>query len=112
MTTETTAPATETSPARLLDRLGSSVRLVAAFGSPWRVRILAVIAEIGETSPREIAAELDGPLGTVAYHVRVMARAGLLELRAEERVRGAVRHVYGLAPAGVEAVTFLETFAG
>ena len=37
-------------------------------------------------------------LGSVAYHVRTLLTAGVVELAEEGRVRGAVEHFYALVP--------------
>src|SRR3954451_7872747 len=66
-------------------------RFVKAMSHPLRVRILARLAE-RTASPHELAEWLAPPLGTVAYHVRPLRRLGLIELRRETRVRGAVQH--------------------
>jgi DNA-binding transcriptional ArsR family regulator len=72
-------------------------RYVKAMSHPLRVRILARLAE-RTASPNELAEWLDAPLGTVAYHVRTLRRLGLIELRRETRVRGAVQHHYRALP--------------
>jgi DNA-binding transcriptional ArsR family regulator len=72
-------------------------RFVKAMSHPLRVRILARLAE-RTASPNELAEWLDAPLGTVAYHVRTLRRLGLIELRRETRVRGAVQHHYRALP--------------
>src|SRR4051812_49567532 len=72
-------------------------RFVKAMSHPLRVRILARLAE-RTASPNELAEWLDAPLGTVAYHVRTLRRLGLIELRREKRVRGAVPHHYRALP--------------
>jgi DNA-binding transcriptional ArsR family regulator len=59
------------------------------------VRILSAL-ERRTASPSELAAELDVPLGTVSYHVRRLAGAGLIKLVREARRRGAVEHYYRL----------------
>jgi DNA-binding transcriptional ArsR family regulator len=72
-------------------------RYVKAMSHPLRVRILARLGE-RTASPNELAEWLDAPLGTVAYHVRTLRRLGLIELRRETRVRGAVQHHYRALP--------------
>lgn len=49
-------------------------------------------------SPTQMARFLGGTLGSIAYHVRTLAAAGILVLADEGRVRGAVEHFYALAP--------------
>jgi DNA-binding transcriptional ArsR family regulator len=45
-------------------------------------------------SPSEIAEEIDAPLGNVSYHVRFLARVGMIELAATKPRRGAIEHYY------------------
>lgn len=68
-------------------------RLVKGLAHPLRIHILRVL-EDRVASPSEIAAELDAPLGNVSYHVRFLARMGLIELSSTEPRRGAVEHYY------------------
>ncbi|HLI59479.1 MAG TPA: winged helix-turn-helix domain-containing protein [Solirubrobacteraceae bacterium] len=68
-------------------------RLVKGLAHPLRISILRVLEE-RTASPSEIAEEIDAPLGNVSYHVRFLARLGLLELVRTEPRRGAVEHYY------------------
>jgi DNA-binding transcriptional ArsR family regulator len=68
-------------------------RYVKAMSHPLRVRILAMLGE-RKASPKQLAGWLGTSLGTVAYHVRTLERAGLVELVDETRVRGAIEHHY------------------
>jgi len=45
-------------------------------------------------SPVLLAAKLDQPLGTIAYHVRTLYDLGLLELVSTRQRRGATEHYY------------------
>jgi DNA-binding transcriptional ArsR family regulator len=67
--------------------------LYRALAHPLRGRILAA-AGAGTTSPVELARELDEPLGVVSYHVRVLAKTGLLEPAGTSPRRGALQHHY------------------
>lgn len=67
--------------------------LVKAMSHPLRMRVFTILAQ-REASPSEIAAELDEPLGNVAYHVQVLNKLGCLELVKTTPVRGAVEHHY------------------
>ena len=60
---------------------------------PLRARIFEVLRE-REASPRELADELDAPLGVTAYHVRRLADLGLIALVRETRRRGSIEHHY------------------
>jgi DNA-binding transcriptional ArsR family regulator len=68
-------------------------RLVKGLAHPLRIQILRAL-ENRVASPSEIAIELGAPLGNVSYHVRFLARVGLIELAGTEPRRGAVEHYY------------------
>ena len=68
-------------------------RLVKGLAHPLRIEILRVL-EDGQASPSEIAERIGAPLGNVSYHVRFLARIGLIELCATRPRRGAVEHYY------------------
>lgn len=66
---------------------------------PVRDRIVEVMRAYGRPiSPTQIARITGGTLGSVAYHVRTLNGAGVIVLADEGRVRGAVEHLYALAP--------------
>jgi DNA-binding transcriptional ArsR family regulator len=68
-------------------------RLVKGLAHPLRIHILRVL-ENRVASPSEIAEEIGAPLGNVSYHVRFLARVGLIELTSTKPRRGAVEHYY------------------
>jgi DNA-binding transcriptional ArsR family regulator len=68
-------------------------RLVKGLAHPLRIHILHALQD-RVASPSEIAEELEAPLGNVSYHVRFLARVGLIELAGTEPRRGAVEHYY------------------
>lgn len=68
-------------------------RLVKGLAHPLRIHILRVLQD-RVASPSEIADELQAPLGNVSYHVRFLARVGLIELASTQPRRGAVEHYY------------------
>jgi DNA-binding transcriptional ArsR family regulator len=68
-------------------------RLVKGLAHPLRIAILRVL-EDRTASPSQIAEEINAPLGNVSYHVRFLARLGLLELAETRPRRGAVEHYY------------------
>jgi DNA-binding transcriptional ArsR family regulator len=68
-------------------------RLVKGLAHPLRIHILRVL-EDRVASPSEIAEEIEAPLGNVSYHVRFLARVGLIELASTAPRRGAVEHYY------------------
>ncbi len=70
-------------------------RLAAAMTHPTRLRTMTALAERTAT-PREIAEEIDEPVNNVAYHVKILAKLGCVEL-IETRPAGGGRvaeHVY------------------
>ncbi len=68
-------------------------------------------------SPTQLQRALpDQSLGSVAYHMRVLASAGVIELAEETKVRGAIEHHYALvadvAEDFVDPVSRLQTLCG
>jgi DNA-binding transcriptional ArsR family regulator len=63
---------------------------------PLRVSILEVLSlDGGRTlSPKDLSLELQAPLSTINYHVTQLTESGLLRLRGERQVRGAIEHFY------------------
>jgi DNA-binding transcriptional ArsR family regulator len=57
------------------------------------VRILNILDQ-RTASPSELADELELPLGNVSYHVRMLARLGMVRLVARKQRRGATEHFY------------------
>src|SRR3954452_24894891 len=72
-------------------------RDVKALSHPLRVRILAILEE-RTASPVQLADQLGASLGVVSYHVRTLARLGLVKLVRPTPVRGAVEHQYRAKP--------------
>jgi DNA-binding transcriptional ArsR family regulator len=68
-------------------------RLIKALSHPLRMRVLLRL-DRRVASPVELARELGEPLGTVAYHTRVLADLGCVELVRTEPRRGAIEHYY------------------
>ncbi len=68
-------------------------RLVKALAHPVRVQILSSL-EDRVASPSRLAEEIGAPLGTVSYHVRILAGLGLIELVDRKQRRGAIEHYY------------------
>lgn len=75
------------------NRYISDPAIAKALTHPLRVSILGILEE-RTASPREIADELDAPLGVVSYHVRQLARSGLAKLERTRQRRGALEHYY------------------
>jgi DNA-binding transcriptional ArsR family regulator len=69
--------------------------LFTALGHPLRRRILREMVGVsGETSPRQLATELDEPLSALSYHVRVLAECGAIRLVRTKQIRGSTQHFY------------------
>jgi DNA-binding transcriptional ArsR family regulator len=68
-------------------------RLVKALAHPVRIQILSSL-EDRVASPSRLSEELEVPLGTVSYHVRILAELGLIELVDRKQRRGAIEHYY------------------
>lgn len=77
---------------------------MAALSDPVRLRLLSLVASVGEVC----SCNLEGPLGksqpTISHHTRILAAAGLIVgekrgkwtwWRAEPRQLGAIRKVLG-----------------
>lgn len=64
---------------------------------PVRIRILQAFLGERELTTAQLAAEMgDIPPGRIYRHVTLLADAGVLEVKSERRVRGAVERSYGL----------------
>jgi DNA-binding transcriptional ArsR family regulator len=77
-------------------------KVMRAASHPVRVTALAAFSQ-GEFSPIELSRALDHSewtLGVIAYHVRVLAATGLIELAGTIQRRGAIEHVYALTRKG------------
>ncbi|MFL5899758.1 MAG: ArsR/SmtB family transcription factor [Solirubrobacterales bacterium] len=72
---------------------------LTALAHPIRLAVLTM-AEEQPISASEAAVALGEPLGTVAYHVRVLHTAGLIELVSEERKRGSIESFYRSTSSG------------
>lgn len=64
-----------------------------ASGHPVRLRMLSLLTG-AELSATEVAQELGLTHANASYHLRVLERAGLLEIASEERVRGGLAKRY------------------
>jgi hypothetical protein len=66
---------------------------------PTRDQIVDAMRSFGEPiSPTRLADVTGHTLGSVAYHVRTLLAAGVVQLADERRVRGAIEHLYALVP--------------
>jgi DNA-binding transcriptional ArsR family regulator len=83
-----------------------------------RDQILEAMVTYGRPiSPAQLQRVLsDQSLGSVAYHMRVLASAGVIELADEMRVRGAIEHYYAVvadvAAEFVDPISRLQTLCG
>src|SRR5215203_6743296 len=68
-----------------------------ATAHPVRVQILRVLGE-RIASPKQIAAITGDPVGTVAYHARVLLDFDYVELAKTQARRGATEHFYKAKP--------------
>jgi DNA-binding transcriptional ArsR family regulator len=68
-------------------------RFGKALSHPLRMRALTILNQ-RVASPSELAEELGEPLGSVAYHVRMLLDLGFVELVKTTPRRGAVEHHY------------------
>lgn len=68
-------------------------RLLKAISHPVRWRIMQLLLE-RVASPVQLSREIDQPLGTVSYHVRVLVESGCVELARTRPRRGATEHFY------------------
>lgn len=84
--------------------------LLRALGSPVRIAIVREIEGAGESCPTELSERLGESVKVVAYHVRKLADAGVIELRGTDRRRGGVQHWYASRFPGlvgrIEAAVF------
>jgi DNA-binding transcriptional ArsR family regulator len=73
----------------------TDTQTVKALSHPLRVQILRLLEE-KDASPVEIATTLGLPVNRVSYHMRQLARFGLIKLVKRTPRRGAVEHHYRL----------------
>ena len=79
----------------LADRIAlTQPRQVRALGHPLRNTILGLLHERAATV-NELAEALGRPKSTVAYHVKVLTEAGLLQIVRTRRVRAIQERFYG-----------------
>lgn len=83
--------------------------VLGALGHPVRVRVIRHFDENVKLSPSRLHDAMpDVSLGTLAYHVRQLAGAGLLERAGRIPRRGAVEHLYLLTATGATMAALLE----
>lgn len=76
-------------------REGDEVKRGRALGHPCRVAILECLNSNGGMAPADLAKELRADLSNLSYHVRVLAKAGLIEEAGREPgMRGGPKTIY------------------
>lgn len=91
------------------DRLVSLWEALSAGGHETRIRILLAAREHGpKISPASLAEPTGETLNRLSYHVRILAKAGLLVARGGRPVRGAYEHFYTLSPQGERLVAIID----
>ncbi|MGY0235425.1 ArsR/SmtB family transcription factor [Longispora urticae] len=76
------------------ERLVAGPAQFKALGHPVRQRILSTL-DGRESTLRDLSVALDAVRGTIAYHLRVLREAGLVEVVRTRRVQGGVEQYYG-----------------
>jgi DNA-binding transcriptional ArsR family regulator len=91
------------------DATAELARALRALGHPVRIRLLSQAEEGIKLSASKAREWVPGvSLGTLAYHVRCLAEAGLLRNAGLVPRRGAVEHLYLLTPLGVRLAGVVE----
>ncbi|HEY2479291.1 MAG TPA: winged helix-turn-helix domain-containing protein [Solirubrobacterales bacterium] len=78
-------------------KLNDEAMFTPLLAHPIRCRALVILAA-GESSPVEIGRELGLMASHVAYHVRLLHEAGLIEQTDEIQRRGSIEHRYQAFP--------------
>lgn len=78
-------------------RRPATAEWLSAVGHPLRVEILRYLLAAGTATPSEIASAQGLPLGTVSYHVRFLAKRGIVRLVGRTQRRGASVNHYRLS---------------
>lgn len=72
---------------------GPTEALLAALQHPLRARILAILTD-RSASTSEVVEAVDEPAAKVRYHLRALARSGLIGLQGARKRRGAREHLW------------------
>jgi DNA-binding transcriptional ArsR family regulator len=80
-----------------MDGAAHTQELLVALGHPTRRQILRAMEGGPPTSPRQLTEKLGETLSNVAYHFRVLAESGVIELITTRPVRGSTQHFYGVS---------------
>jgi hypothetical protein len=79
-------------------RPNEAARLAACLSHPVRVEFLAMIRESDRLSPVGFARQTGHPVDKVAYHVKALRKAGVIEESGTRRRRSALEHFYSPRP--------------
>lgn len=78
-------------------------RVVNALNHPLRRQIICfVVAQDRPVNPAATSRALEQKLSDVTYHFRVLAQDGILELKFERQIRGALAHFFVPVTAAIE----------
>jgi DNA-binding transcriptional ArsR family regulator len=94
-------------------RAETVARICRGLSHPTRVRVLLEL-RLGRRSPTELSRTFNDPrlsLETLAYHVRGLASAGLIELAGITPRGGTIEHSYALTSSGHAALLAVEALA-
>src|ERR1700733_3443256 len=69
------------------------VRLARALAHPVRMKILTALNR-RDAAPSDLSAAWGEEVAGIAYHCRVLEKAGLAEVVATEAIRGSVKHTF------------------
>lgn len=75
-------------------------RLAFAFVHPIKIAVLELMQDEEPHAPSDLAVALDESLGGIAYHVKELENAGLIELVALEKKGRGIRRLYRLSAPG------------
>ena len=82
-------------PKKAKKRSSAEETLLFCLHHPLRKQLLRLfVKERGELSPKELTIPTNKGISKVAYHVRVLAEKGAVELVDTQQRRGAVEHFY------------------
>jgi DNA-binding transcriptional ArsR family regulator len=96
-------------PTKSNDAITELAKALRALGHPVRIRLLSQADEGVKLSASKAQELVPGvSRGTLAYHVRCLADAGLLRKAGLVPRRGAVEHLYLLTPLGVRLAGVVE----
>ncbi len=93
--------------------LADSALIAKCLGHPVRIGLLQTLRTRKDLSPVEYARESSEPLGTVSYHMNVLADAGVIAQVSTRPRRGAMEHRYALdGPHAKSALAVVDLLGG